>query len=651
MPFLRRLVRLIAFVFALLTAGAAAQSALPQRVIDGLIAEYGTTGAAGIALPDDAPRACPAAPRLPRARIPAPTAADLVIGPGRDTLRVTADREQRGTIYVVGDGVLMVDHAVLTVAAHLALAGRGRAFLRNGARLHFDQQFVGQCYVYLADSARFDAEDATVDANGVMHFVELHGRSAYVARRTEFPDWTFRTVVNQAVLELEDVRHVGDFLVDDSCRISLRRCDTLMPWMQVKAGMRMDLRLPDPSFVAHHEIAPHSPDVQGIAWSLTVDSCHECWWSLESFPGSSIAVRGSVIRGCAVRIPGSDSMGVAGVFNYHWYPRLSLPLPDRALAFDSSYVTWWNWYPMRATVFRMDSCSFGEMVGKGSSLTYATRSVHDGMTILLGTIDTAVMVYANGVSQAFAATWDRSTLLFLNSAVTPLRPYQKTNIAHNASNFLCVNSRFVSKPFAMDAAQVLFAAIDSVPPVPQDADVAVNGGAWVHGGPQSGKHFTKYELSWVRYGRQDWQPGTVSFAQVDSGLLGVWNTRALPPGLYVLRLVVWNNAGDSLTALRGVIITPPSSADAPAAASAFRLSAYPNPCDDVCHLTLRAAIHTDMRIFLYDLLGRPVRELPALRPVDGMLTMDLWTGGLPPGAYLCVARGARETARLLLRVR
>lgn len=554
-----------------------------------------------------------------------PTAADLVVGPGVDTLRITQATAQRGNIFVLGQGVLIVDAAELSVAGHLAAAGNGTILARNGARIHFDQQYVAQYYVHLTDDARFEATDATVDCNGSIHFVNVLRNSTYVARRTAFPDWTFRTIRNKAHVVLEDIRHVGDFLVNDSCDIRLVRCDTLMPWFQTPAGSTFDVQFPEPDLVEHYEVSGSTPGVSGIAYRCVVDSCRECWWSIESFPGSATTIRASTIRGCAVRLPGADTIDVAGILNNRLHTDLSVPVPDRQLRFVDSYVTWWNWYPMQTSMFRMDSCVFGELVGKGSSLSLVSRSIHDGMTVMLGTIDSAVMVCSNSASAGFVASFHASTLLLVNSVVTPLRPYQKTNIAHGSSRLFCVNSRLVSRPFALDSALVMFASIDSVPKSPVGTSIPIRGSAWISAGPSRPVALRDWRLDWRRAVPPTWRPLVSSTTAANDTMLAEWDTQGYNPGQYLIRLVVRTDGVDTLVAYMQVILDPVTAIDIPHPVSpTIRLAAYPNPFRASATIEIvagrtrestgstpadavRQGAHRSLKV--YDILGREILDL------------------------------------------
>ena len=478
---------------------------------------------------------------------------ELYIGPGPDTVFIDTDYVQDGDIIIYGQGVLVVDDAKLTLSGHLWIQDQGAALFRSNAQLHFNQFYVGQYYAWLLDYATFEATDAAVDANGVMHFVHLHDDCTYIAKRTTFPDWTFRKVFDRSTLILEDVEYVGDLLVDDSCYVHFTRCDTLMPWFETPDGSVIDIQFPTPDYVDHFEFSGATPNVDGVGFTFILDDCRECWWSLETFPGCSVVVSNSIIRGSCFRMPSSsDTFSIEGIVNYDMHLALTVPLHDRHVRYVNTYVYWWNWYPMDQTVFYMDSCVFGEMIGKGGSEIYATRSTHDGHTILLGSIDSAFVSFTDGLSQAFVGSWNRATLLLVNSTVTPLMPFQSTNLAHGNSYFLAVNSFFAYEPEAMDTALVMFAAIDSPTTGMIGKIIDVFGSAWIDQGPHNPIAFDRYSMYWSPSEDTTWTLIAESVNEAHHDILATWNTSGMGEGEYDLRLTLWDSAADSLTAYKNV---------------------------------------------------------------------------------------------------
>jgi hypothetical protein len=537
----------------------------------------------------------------------------LYIGPGPDTLLIETDYIQDGDIIIFGDGVLLVDNAKLTLSGQLYAQDQGQAVFRNNAHLHFNQFYVGQYSLWLVDTAKFEATDATVDANGVMHFAQLNDSCTYMARRTDFPDWTFRKAFDGSTLILEDVNHVGDIIVDDSCFVHLTRCDTLMPWLETPHGSVIDIRFPDPDSVDHFEFSEATSGVDGIGYTFLADACCRCWWSLETWPGCDVIINSSQIRGSCIRIPGSDTFSVDGIANYTMHTDFTVPLDDRHIEYRNTYVFWWNWYPLENTVFYIDSCVFGEMIGKGSSETYATRCTHDGATITLSAIDSAFVSFTDGLSQAFVSSWEKATLLLVNTSVVPLWPYQSTNLAHGHSYLLAVNSNFEYQPEALDSALVMFAAIDNPSVGMVDTSIVVSGSAWIDAGPFNPITFDRYRLYWAPGGDSLWTLIEESTSQIHNDSLAIWNTLGMSEGDYDLRLTVWDDATDSLTAFGDITLHSIGSVvedDFNMNPAVFSLAQnFPNPFNPQTTISYQLPTGVNATLKIYNLLGQEIRTL------------------------------------------
>jgi len=558
---------------------------------------------------------------------------DLIIGLGIDTVVIDTNHVQIGSIFVVFDGVLIVeDGATLELYGHIGASGNGKVIIRDSAYLHIMQYWVGQFNLYMFGNSSFEITDATLDANGVMHYIEIYDSTHYVAKRTHFPDWTFRKLFDRSSMVLEDIGHVGDFMVGDSSDIRLLRCDTLMPWFQAHTGCVFDVELPDPGFVDHFEVSESSPFVSGIGYYFSVDSCARCWWSLEMFSGCSVAIRNSEIYGSCNRFLGNDTISLSGIVNYqHWDG--VVPLPDRYLEYDNTYVYWWNWYPLENTVLNIDSCVFGELIPKNSGRCYATRCTHDGATVSLMTQDSSFMYFKDGICLAYLSSFKWSTFLLENVRVTPLWPYQQVDIAHNSSNLLCVNCIFDTLPFALDSGLVIFAAIDSLDTVEIGDDFPITGAAWVRYGPEIDIDFWNYSLSLLA---PDSSVTVIcdSTAEVHhSGSLGLLDTDGLIAGNYWLCLTVRDSEGDSLTARMKFYLSSLGVSDRTKLPDRCEILISPNPFNAVCRISWDG--RTPGVIEIFDILGHVV----ARQSIGKQSSYFEWkpSSDIPSGIYLLKA--------------
>ncbi len=565
--------------------------------------------------------------------------ADIYIGPGQDTLLIDEDFVQDGNIIIYGDGVLLVDNAKLTISGHIWAQDQGKAVFRNDAWLHFNQFYVGQYYVFLIESSEFEASDATVDANGVMHYAQLHDDCIYTAVRTDFPDWTFRKVFDRASLILEDVDHVGDIMVDDSCFVHFTRCDTLMPWLETCDGSFINIEFPDPDYVEHFEFSESTPGVDGIGFTFIVDQCNRCWWSLESQSGSLVTINNSVIRGSCVRIPGSNTVNIQDIENNSYFSHLTVPLEDRLLEYNNTYVYWWNWYPMENTIFNIDSSIFGELIGRGVSETYATNCVHDGATICLSATDSAFVSFADGTSLAFISSFERGTMLLTNSSVTPMWSYQSTNIAHDHSSIHAVNSYFEYEPYALDTALVMVTAIDGPPSGQVDDIVDIIGSAWIDTGEYNPAVFDRYSVSWAEDGGTDWTLIVESASQAYNEIIATWNTSGIAEGEYDLQLTLYSSAGDSLTAPADITLYPLGIEEFNSRNNGCCLT-YPNPFTSGAAFTYTLTQNETVVLRVYDASGRLVDTVVNETQAAGNHSVtwessDMSLQGITSGIYFC----------------
>ncbi|MCD4848286.1 MAG: T9SS type A sorting domain-containing protein [Candidatus Aegiribacteria sp.] len=564
---------------------------------------------------------------------------DIYIGPGQDTLLIDEDFTQDGNIIIYGDGVLIVDDAKLTISGHVWAQDQGKAVFRNNAWLHFNQFYVGQYYVFLIGSSEFEASDATVDANGVMHYAQLHDDCIYTAVRTDFPDWTFRKVFDRATLILEDVDHVGDIMVDDSCLVHFTSCDTLMPWLETCDGSIIDIEFPDPDYVEHFEFSESTPGVDGIGFTFIVDQCSRCWWSLESQPGSSVTINNSVIRGSCVRIPGSNTVNIQNIENNSYFSHLLVPLEDRLLEYNNTYVYWWNWYPMENTIFNIDSSIFGELIGRGVSETYATNCVHDGATICLSVTDSAFVSFADGTSLAFISSFERGTMLLTNSSVTPMWPYQSTNIAHDHSAILAVNSYFEYEPYALDTALVMVTSIDGPLSGQIDDSIDITGSAWMDTGEYNPVVFDRYTVSWAENGSSDWTVIVESNSQAYNEIIATWNTSGMNEGEYDLQLTLYSSTEDSLTAPADITLYPLGIEETLGRSNGSYLY-YPNPFTAGAAFTYRITENEVVVLRVFDLCGRLVDTVVNETQAAGDHSVtwessDMSDQDIASGVYLC----------------
>ncbi|HRR24780.1 MAG TPA: T9SS type A sorting domain-containing protein, partial [Bacteroidia bacterium] len=147
------------------------------------------------------------------------------------------------------------------------------------------------------------------------------------------------------------------------------------------------------------------------------------------------------------------------------------------------------------------------------------------------------------------------------------------------SLMVCVQSTLGQDPVPYDGAVAWMQNISSPDTAIINTIVPINGSAWIDQGPSGAvMDFDNYSLYWSVM-TSNWAPIVSNvIAEVhNNGLLGSWNTNGLVSGNYFLRLVMKNNLGDSLEAIKPVYLKQLVSVNELTGQS---LVIYPNPAQN-----------------------------------------------------------------------
>ncbi len=596
---------------------------------------------------------------------------NIIIGPNPDTLKIINDTVINQGIVIIGNGVLIIEGARLTISGSLDIRGNGKCFINTNGKLRFNQSFIGELKIRLTDSAYFEAKDAIIDANGSTRSEEFYDHSTYKAIRTYYPDWTFRKAYNHSQIFLEDINsnfgvdnYTGDLLVSDSCFVYYKNCDVLWPWLQVPSGANIgtvsdEFIFPPIQIVNHFEFPGTYANVSGIGYTMIIDSSTHVWWALDTYPGSNSYIKNCALVGSAQRLYGTDTVDLYGIRDSTFYSG-TLPLNDRIQDYQNVFVRWWCWYPRENTVLNIDSCYFGEMVAWNKSIVNITRSAVEG-TEQLGTKDSAFASFSDGTVHCFVNAYHNSTLLLNNSYITPTGgspiSHQKDNYSHGFAYLLCTNSKFDNIPKALDASVVMFAFIDSLGTIDADTifNIPISGSAWLEAGPLNMTTFNKYKLCYQHIDSTYWILINEAESAIHSNTLGVWNTSSLSNGDYLIRLTIFDSNNDSLSALRKVTLTNTTSVNERSSInqSQFYLyQNYPNPFNPSTKIKYSIPHSENVLIKVYDVLGKEVKTLLDEYKDAGIYEIEFDGSSLASGIYFYkITTGSYSETRMMILMR
>lgn len=476
-----------------------------------------------------------------------------------DTMTISHDTTFDCNLLVTGEGLLNITSgAKLTLIGALYEMENGKVILNNGY-LYVPQEYNSQYPHIMYGNSRFEAtNNSTVFANTVYRTI-MYDSTEFYSSGTDYPFWCFRQFFDNAELNISGSNIIGDFTINDSCRLSICDCDTMLPWFGFAEG---DTLLPYsfPDWKAVNDYTFSSADISelsGVDYTVHFQNCSGVMWGIESWPGSSVELYHSFVN-IALRIMGEGTVNLTGVSKDTVYTEFLLAemsnITDRVLNLSRCFAHQWCIYAYDNIDLNIYSCSWGESHAKENSTVTAYNSVAEGFPSSVSSVGTGTYCFVNGSCSTFVTAWENGTTLLMNSTVVPRTNVLcgTTNFARDRARLLSVNSYFQHRPVAYGAAMTMGAALNTASQY-VTGSIDIPGSAWVDVGPYcTANDFARYELFWAPDESADWNLIKESANEIYEGTLAVWNTSGFEPGNYTLCLKVIDQQDDSLVAFRDV---------------------------------------------------------------------------------------------------
>ncbi|MBK6838348.1 MAG: T9SS type A sorting domain-containing protein [Bacteroidetes bacterium] len=160
------------------------------------------------------------------------------------------------------------------------------------------------------------------------------------------------------------------------------------------------------------------------------------------------------------------------------------------------------------------------------------------------------------------------------------------------------------------------------------------GSTWIDQGPQgSFMHFNKYGMYYQIPNAGSWTPIDTGIAnEVRHGILASWNTHGLTPGSYYVRLLSFNDLGDSIEAIRQVTLLPTILGVNAMNQTKF-ISVYPNPTSGSIQVNFELVKEATISLELSDLSGKILKKTEEIYLSSGNQSIVMDTQGLVSGMY------------------
>lgn len=468
-----------------------------------------------------------------------------------ETLRISGAWSYSGTIVVVNDGVLIFDNASATIDGNLLLLGNGKVIV-DSSSLYFPQRFNYQYGIVVAENSEYRITNSETFFNGFVIGVAVVDSARFVERNVRNRDFTtFAALGDNPYIEVEYTDNVGEIAVGRGGRYVIRHSDTLLIWHRFPPGCTASVVFPSGDTVYHYVFDSSLTTVSGIGYSIVIDTTTDVMWGMMVEDSSSVNVAGSNVRSVGLLFRGSDTTSVSGIVNGSYYTSYTVPLTDRYLHFNNTYVNTFSLYPMDSVLVNVSSSIFGEILPMDYANVEVNGVLVDGSGGYLGSSGHSVNITLFSSITTNLQSSESSILLFAYSSQAGIIGQV---IATNNSIMAIVQSSLLDYPVVYDGAFAWVSNIRTPGYLPLESSVPVEGDAYGEAGPLgSFLSFSSYSLYYQMSGDTAWVPIVEDVtAPVKDGVLGIWDTHGLTPGTYILKLKTVVSTGDSVVALRVV---------------------------------------------------------------------------------------------------
>lgn len=554
----------------------------------------------------------------------------LVIGfESGDELVIDSEWLHPGPILVIGDGVLRFSGAHATILGDIITAENGQV-IADSSYLYFPQDYFYQRILLLTGNSEMHFRNSTLDFGGMVHNMATVGTAILELDHVNKPDFSTVGMYEESVIIIDSINVAGEFIIDDDVRLDIKNAETILLWHQMGDGAVADINFPAGEYVDYYEFNDQQSGVSGVGYDILIDNCRQVMWGLMPSEGSDITVTDSDIRAIGLWFEGSDSTEVKGLVNNAYYGDFTAPMQDRNLHLLNCEVMTWSLYSFDNAYVDVSGCILGEIGVMGHSEVSAFNYFCDGSGGYLWAADTTLLV--SGMSSLMSAlrSTNESMLIFAYST-------QMNGLVQALDNsiMMLIQSNISETPTYDPGAVIWMANISGPATGYQNSTVPLEGSAWIDKGSESTlMDFGYYVMYYQKDGDTTWQMiGDTNYVEVSDDVLVNWNTHAVDPGAYYLKLDLWDDWGNGATAtavftlLPGLLDTPESPEDQ------MYFSVYPNPARSTVNFRFKLDDPLPLSLKIYNVNGREIATLVSNVLDAGEHRISYYTTELPGGIY------------------
>lgn len=516
-----------------------------------------------------------------------------------DTVVITGNYTHTGPIYVFNDGVLYFKNATVTNIGEIYVFGHGKLFA-DSSSLTFPQSYFYERSLLVVQNGYLRMQNCSLNYSGYSHNLFLADSAVVEMTTIHQNDFTTCGLFGSPNLRIDGCNLTGEYILFGNSTTHFSNADTLLLWHHVPDSAQLNYSFPSGDTVLHFQFNSSIPGINGINYSVTVDTCKTVWWGLMPVNGSDVTITNSKIRAIGAWFERGDTASINGLYNNSTYVNFVMPVNDRNLHLITCTVQTWSLYVFDSSRVSISNAQLGEVGCQKQSSVLSNQFILDGSGGYFWATDTSFIV-ANNVTVYSTVRSEKNGIFILGYSWLPFMP----PMAIGNSLMVCVQNKLVQDPIAYDNSNAWLLNIATPDTAYTDTTLAIMGSAWLDQGPQGGwMDFSKYSVSYQALGGSNWLPiVSDSTTEIRSSALANWDVSNLNPGVYLLRLSSFNNLGDSIDCVKAITLLQNTLGTGQNSFSEIGCKVFPNPTDELIQFEISTAHPVAIELNVYTELG------------------------------------------------
>jgi hypothetical protein len=558
-----------------------------------------------------------------------------------DTLNISGTYTHNGPVFILNNGVLKMHNASFTNIGDVYVFQSGR-LLADSSTLFFPQQYFYQRALIAAGAGYVHLETCSLNYGGYSHNMVAADSATVEMNNIYFYDWTTAGLYGKPVVKINGANLTGEYIMTDEATAEFKNVNTLLLWHHFPDSAIINYSFPDGGNLNNFTLNNGVPGISGIGYSESVDSSQNIWWGLMPVNGSDVTISNSVIRTIGAWFERGDSVTASGLIDNSNYSNFTAPLTDRNLHLVNSSVQTWSLYVFDSSKVTIGSSILGEVGCMGHSSVTSSQFFLDGSGGYFWATDTSFLV-ASSVNATSHIRSERNGIFIFGYGTV------SNGIASAIGNsvLIVVQSGLPQDPVPYEGGCAWFANIGQASPAFVDTTVNITGSAWIDQGPLgSFLDFGSYSMYYQPQGAPTWTNlVSGSPTEIRNNVLSAWNTYGLMSGNYLLKLVMKDNLGDSVEAIKMVTLLPTIIYVEELSKDNSIVKIFPNPVSQYSTFEFSLQQPASSYLYIYDVWGQKRETLLIPESANGIQKLRFDAAKYPKGIYFYSLSSGGNTSR------